>query len=90
MKLIIVDRTKVETYRRLREQFADDPNVKVIYERRAKALRQRTEDGSPDRRVQERRRLEKIPNGKDFVVIHVAGENADKKPTKPEPLTIYR
>jgi len=86
MKLIIVDRTKVGTYTRLREQFADDPNVKVIFERRTKAQREHADDQSKKGRDQDRRRLQKIPNGRDFIVIHVADEDADKKTHKPSRL----
>jgi hypothetical protein len=64
MKLIIVDRTKVATYTRLREQFADDPNVKVVFERR-----QGRKAGAKDSNA-ERRRLHKALNGRDYIVVH--------------------
>lgn len=68
MKLIIVQRSKTATYRRLVETFADDPNVKVIFERRLNPER----DGKSA--VQERRRLKKRFDGRDYVVVHVAIE----------------
>jgi hypothetical protein len=72
MKLIIVDRSKPETYRRLKEKFADDLNVEVIWDRRTKQRRRNTAIGGPERRSRERRQLIKGFEGKDFIVIHVA------------------
>ena len=68
MKLIIVQRSKLETYRRLAEKFAMDRNVKVILERR-------NTPAAGDRSAkaqQERRRLNKLFDGRDYLVIHVA------------------
>ena len=78
MKLIIVARSKTSTYARLREQFADDPNVTVVFERRTKTVRQEKKEWQPERRQQDRRRLQKVPDGKDYVVIHMADRNANK------------
>ena len=73
MTLIIVDRSKIATYTRLAEEFVGDPNVRVIFDRRTKILRQRTEVRIPERRVQDRRRLVKPLAGRDYIVIHTAG-----------------
>jgi hypothetical protein len=73
MKLIIVHRSKVATYTRLREQFADDPNVKVIFEQRK--ARQPNIDGS----ALERRHLAKSLDGRDYIVIHTADEDTHNK-----------
>jgi hypothetical protein len=72
MKLIIVDRSKPETYRRLKEKFADELNVEVIWDRRTKQRRRNTATGGPERRSRERRQLIKGFDGKDYIVIHVA------------------
>jgi hypothetical protein len=72
MKLIIVDRSKPETYRQLKEKFADDLNVEVILERRTKQRRRSPNARGPERRSRERRQLTKPFNGKDYIVIHVA------------------
>jgi hypothetical protein len=73
MKLIIVDRAKPETYRRLKEKFADELNVEVIWDRRTRQRRRMTAMRGPERRSRERRQLVKPFNGKDYIVIHVAG-----------------
>ena len=70
MKLIIVDRSKPETYARLREQFAGDPNVKVMFEQRKDS---RPSGGG------ERRRLHKPLKGREFFVVHTADEDANRK-----------
>jgi hypothetical protein len=70
MKLIIVNRSKTETYTKLREQFADDQDVKVVFEQR---------HGSRSSGVAERRRLQKSPNGRDFIVIHTADEASNRR-----------
>ena len=74
MKLIVVDRSKVETYNKLLEKFADDMDVCVVWDRRKKQTRQRSEMRSPDRRRGDRRRLRKDWHGRDYVVIHVVDE----------------
>lgn len=71
MKLIIVDRSKPETYRRLKEKFADELNVEVIWDRRTRHRRRFTTIGGPERRSRERRQLVKPYNGRDYIVIHV-------------------
>jgi hypothetical protein len=73
MKLIIVDRSKPETYRRLKEKFADDLNVEVIWDRRTRQRRRLSNTRGPERRSRERRQLVKAFKGKDYIVIHVAG-----------------
>ena len=71
MKLIVVNRTKTETFFRLSEKFADDINVRVVWDRRKREARSRQESHHPDRRRGERRRLRKEFDGRDYVVIHV-------------------
>ena len=73
MKLIIVERTKIATFRRLKEMFADDLNVEVMYERRLRNRRKQSVQRGPERRTRERRRLSKAWNGRDYIVIHIAG-----------------
>jgi hypothetical protein len=72
MKLIIVDRSKPETYRRLKDKFADELNVEVIWDRRTKQRRRQSDTRGPERRSRERRQLVKDYEGKDYIVIHVA------------------
>ncbi|HEV3217677.1 MAG TPA: hypothetical protein VGZ27_18240 [Vicinamibacterales bacterium] len=72
MKLIIVERSKTATFRRLKETFADDLNVEVVFERRGRNRRQSTDPRGPERRAHERRRLSKDWNGRDYIVIQVA------------------
>jgi hypothetical protein len=72
MKLIIVDRSKVATFRRLKETFADDLNVEVVFERRVRSRRQSSGPLGAERRSRDRRRLCKAWNGRDYIVIHVA------------------
>ena len=72
MKLIIVDRSKPQTYARLKEAFADDINVEVVWERRTRERRQKRGALTPERRAAERRRWSKAWNGRDYIVIHIA------------------
>jgi hypothetical protein len=67
MKLIIVERSKTATYRELVEKFYGDRNVKVLLERRLSRAGGRASDD-------ERRRLKKAFDGRDYVVVHVANE----------------
>ena len=73
MKLSIVDRTKPEVFKRLKEKFADDLNVEVIWDRRTRQRRRMANTRGPERRSRERRQLVKAYDGKDYIVIHVAG-----------------
>jgi hypothetical protein len=74
MKLIVVKRAQNDTYYRLFDKFADDMNVRVVWDRRRKQIRTKKESHDPDRRRNERRRLKKDFDGKDYVVIHVVEE----------------
>ena len=47
MKLIIVDRTKPEVFKRLKEKFADDLNVEVIWDRRTRQRRRMANTRGP-------------------------------------------
>lgn len=69
MKLIIVQRSKLDTYQRLREQFVDDRDVKVILERR-QAARQHDPVADQARAPHERRRLNKAFEGRDYIVVY--------------------
>lgn len=80
MKLIVVDRSKMETFRRLTDKFVDDINVRVVWDRRKKQARTRQDGHFPERRQTDRRRLKKDWGGRDYFVIYVVEE---KK--KPEP-----
>jgi len=72
MKLIIVDRSKPDTFNRLKQQFADDLNVEVVWERRAKQRRRTDAGRGPERRSRERRRLVKPFSGRGYIVIYIA------------------
>ena len=81
MKLIIVERSKIATYRRLKQMYADNLNVEVIYERRLRQRRQMTDSAfrrGEQRLGRERRRLSKPWNGRDYIVIHISDKNVDK------------
>jgi hypothetical protein len=67
MKLIIVQRSKTATFRRLAAQFAEDPNVEVMLERRANGDR-----SSSSHSRSERRRLKKPFEERDYIVVHLA------------------
>jgi phospholipid N-methyltransferase len=76
MRLIIVARSKPETYERLRRTFADDINVEVIWDRRTRERRRQRDDRGPERRSRERRQLAKTFNGRDYIVIYIAQRRA--------------
>ena len=71
MKLIIVDRSKPQTYARLKETFVDDINVEVVRERRIRERRQRRDVRGAERRAADRRRWSKAWNGRDYIVINL-------------------
>jgi hypothetical protein len=73
MKLIVVDRSKLQTFQRLTCQFAGVKDVKVVLDRRVKQVRKRKVPGVyPKPRVAERRRLVKSWQGRDYIVVHLA------------------
>jgi 5'-3' exonuclease len=76
MKLIVVNRSKADTFQRLSEKFADDINVRVVWDRRQKQSRQRRDTRQPDRRRGDRRRLKKDFDGRDYLVIHVVEDRS--------------
>ena len=84
MKLIVVNRSKAETFQRLSEKFADDINVRVVWDRRQKQNRQRRDARHPERRRGDRRRLKKDFDGRDYLVIHVV-EDRSRTVVFPEP-----
>jgi hypothetical protein len=73
MKLIIVSRAKPAVYARLRQQFADDLGVEVVFERRTSERRRNPQNPGPERRSRDRRKFAKPFNGKDYIVIYIAG-----------------
>jgi len=73
MKLIIVDRSKPDVYARLRKQFEDDLGVQVVFERRTRERRRNPRNPGPERRSRDRRRFAKPFNGRDYIVIYIAG-----------------
>jgi hypothetical protein len=73
MKLIVVNRAKLQTFQRLTSQFAGVRDVKVVLDRRVKQTRKRQEDRFPERRKGDRRRLVKAWLGRDYIVVHLAG-----------------
>jgi hypothetical protein len=73
MKLIIVDRSKPDVYVRLRKQFEDELGVQVMFERRTRERRRNRGNSGPERRWRGRRRRAKPFNGKDCIVVYIAG-----------------
>ena len=73
MKLIIVDRSKPEVFARLKKQFQDEIGVEVVFERRTRERRRNPRNAGPERRSRDRRQFAKPFNGKDFIVIYLAG-----------------
>ena len=73
MKLIVVDRGKLQTFQRLSCQFAGARDVKVVLDRRVNQIRKRKVEGHyPERRMGDRRRLIKSWQGRDYIVVHLA------------------
>jgi hypothetical protein len=56
MRLLIVRREDMGLHQRLQNEFADDPTVEVIADRRGVERRQTSLDHEPDRRRGDRRR----------------------------------
>jgi hypothetical protein len=73
MKLIIVARARPDVYARLKKQFEDEIGVQVVFERRTRERRRQVGNRGPERRSRERRQFVKPFNGKDYVVIYIAG-----------------
>ena len=73
MKLIIVNRSKPDVYAKLKKQFEDELGVEVVFERRGKDRRRNPQHPGPERRSRDRRKFVKPFNGKDFIVIYIAG-----------------
>ena len=72
MSLIIVERSKSLTYRRLSDKFTDAQNVKVIFDRRTTERREKERESDEERRSRsDRRRLVKRWNDKDYVVVNL-------------------
>jgi hypothetical protein len=79
VKLIVVRRTAVETYERLSRAFADDPNVKVVWERRTRDRRKKSNSRAPERRSRDRRQFTKPWNNQGYFVIQTAEEEPRTK-----------
>jgi len=77
MKLIVVNRAKLQTFQRLSAQFAGDHDVKVVLDRRVKQIRRRNEEHFPERRKSDRRRLIKTWLGRDYIVVHLVNPGSD-------------
>ena len=73
MKLIIVNRSKPDVFARLKKQFQDETGVQVVFERRTRERRRKPRVIGPDRRTRDRRQFSKPFDGKDYVVIYIAG-----------------
>ena len=70
MKLVIVDRSKTATYERMRQLFAAEPDVSVIWDRRTPEDRRRQTAPPPsERRFQDRRQLAKDFGVRGFIVV---------------------
>ncbi len=76
MKLVIVDRSKMATFDRMRGLFANDPGVMVVWDRRTTERRQQAAARTPEKRVEERRRLMKSFGERGFIVVDVADDLA--------------
>lgn len=72
MKLIVVRRTAAHIFERLSSEFADDPNVKVVWERRTRDRRVKSASQGPERRARDRRLFAKPWNHLGYFVIHTA------------------
>jgi hypothetical protein len=86
MKLIVVRRTAAETYKRLSSKFSDDPNVKVVWERRTRERRKKPNSAGPERRSSGRRKFTKPWNNQGYFVVHTAEEEPRTKPPSPRPV----
>ena len=75
MKLIIVKRNKFDVFDRLSRTFADDPNVKVVWERRFGQPRENP--GAVSGAWPQPRRLQKPMGNRDYIVIHTAQRQVD-------------
>jgi hypothetical protein len=81
MKLIVVDRAKLQTFQRLTYQFAGARDVKVVLDRRVKQVRKQKVAGHyPERRTSERRKLVKSWQGRDYIVVHLADSPSPASP----------
>ena len=69
MKLIIVERSKTATFARLSEQLADDPDVRVVWDRRVSGTDAAGPYGQP-------RRLRKPFNHLGYFIVHAAAGEA--------------
>ncbi len=64
-KLIIVKRIGLDTFRRLRDKFADDYDVKVVLDRRSE---------EPSVTIPRERRHLRKSSERDYVVVHTPGQ----------------
>ena len=76
MQLLVVKRGRLNTFRMLSEQFADVPDIQVIWDRRGGVDRRaRTETVASERRRQERRKPhDRRGPGDEYVVVSVPHE----------------
>jgi hypothetical protein len=73
VKLVIAQRSEFETFEHLSRLFADNPDVRVSWDRRHGGRRQRRDFRSPERRVaDDRRRLSKPWHRLNYFVVHTA------------------
>jgi hypothetical protein len=82
MTLIVVNRSKLQTFQRLSMQFAGVPDVKVVLDRRVKQIRKPQQEYFPERRKSDRRRLVKTWLGRDYIVVHLANRQGPDLPSK--------
>jgi hypothetical protein len=69
MQLIVVQRSKMATFALLSQKFSDDPDVRVIWDRRA------TLTDAGDRPSRERR-LRKAFNSQGYLVVHTVDDES--------------
>ena len=73
MKLVIVDRSKPETFARLKSRLQDQLNIKVVSQRRTTERRTADNNQGTQRRSGDRRKFTKPFNGRDYIVIYISG-----------------
>jgi len=81
MKLVIVDRARIATFDRMRDLFANDPSVMVVWDRRVEAERRQQQVLSriPEQRLKERRAFTKSFGEGGFIVVDVPDELAARQ-----------
>ena len=72
MMLVIVAYSKMAAYERLTRAFAEEPTVRVMWDRRIAERRQQSEPHTPDRRRSHDRRTVQAFEGRDYIVVRTS------------------